>query len=105
VPLPRNDTEWAREYEVRYRYACYLYYHAGVESPLTDDEFDRVQAVLARWWDKTSDRFRAAHSTRDGIKTEAHALELSSSEKKAAVAWAERRSTNPLAMALPEFDK
>ena len=105
--LPDTDAEWAREYEHRYLYACFLYYNGVItsegpliiESPLDDAYFDSMQTVLERWYDKTSKSFQA-RTNRGCLKTEAHALQFTDYEMRAAVAWAGRRAEDPLNMAM-----
>lgn len=100
--FPANDAEWAHEYERRYLYSCYLYYHgpADVEPPLDDVAFDNLQVVLSQhWYDKTTPEFRA-RVARDTMKTDAHSLQFTEDEKRAAVDWATRRADDSLALAL-----
>lgn len=89
-----TDKRIIMEYEQRYLYATYLYYHGplGVESPICDEEYDRIQAVLEAWWSKTSKLFRSR--TERPLKTSAHTMELSSEEKREAIEWAQREEQN-----------
>lgn len=116
----RYDPEheaWLRahrdEMERQYVYACYLYYHCGIESPLDDSEFDHIQVALEHqpqyWsnWFQTkmleSGLTKAALS-KGHMKGLAHCIHFTEEEKQAAIKWAKGES-NGLSKGLPEEEQ
>jgi hypothetical protein len=87
------------ESERLYIYACYLYYHGpeGIDSPLEDSEFDRIQVALEHtsqhWTDWFRDKMLASGLTPQALnkgqmKVLAHAIHYTNEEKQAALKWA-----------------
>lgn len=83
-----NHMEWEAQI---FTWACYLYYHTGVESPLSDSTFDFTISMLEKYWDDTPFWFREriveAGGDKTAIKTAAHGYEITEHDKHECAKW------------------
>lgn len=86
--MEKHFLERNRDLEKQYIMSCYLYYHGpeNSESPLPDEEFDRIQVVLQHSPEILSDYFKSKTDIKD-LKGSGHYMEYTEQEELEALNW------------------